>query len=84
MDWPPRGVKRLRFDSTVVPRISPYQRYRGCERKKAFDTEEAAARALEHLVQNGKAVMDEMNVYHCEFCSKYHVGHREVQELKTS
>lgn len=47
-------------------------RSRSCAGKRAHDTEAAAAEHLQRLIRAGGV---RLNVYHCKFCGRHHVGH---------
>lgn len=48
-------------------------RRKACEGKRRYDTPEAAQAAKYRLRR--QTMETRMNVYRCQFCNKYHIGH---------
>jgi hypothetical protein len=53
---------------------------RVCQRKKPYETRESAAFALVGLRRHTTDTTT-ISIYHCPYCSKWHVGHRTGASL---
>ena len=53
----------------------PLFRFKSCKGKKKYMSESDALAMLDIQREYGKE-MDEVHAYRCEFCNKWHLGHR--------
>lgn len=51
-----------------------------CDRKRPFNTVKSAVNFLKHAKKKGVIVSDNLDIYECEFCGKYHLGHSKKGE----
>jgi hypothetical protein len=48
-----------------------------CERKRPFKSIKSAVNFLKHAKKRGVIVTDSLDIYECQFCGKYHFGHKK-------
>lgn len=48
-----------------------------CERKKRYSSKEKALRVLKKLRKRGYIIPASANAYHCKYCGKWHLGHKQ-------
>jgi hypothetical protein len=79
-------IKRMVHNLAPTP-IQPaiYQRIRGCEKKKRYDKQSKAIKAVESIKRNGtdKKPHRTLNTYKCDSCFGWHVGHLPDGRRKT-
>jgi hypothetical protein len=46
-----------------------------CGRKRPFNKIKSAVNFLKHAKKQGVIISDTLEIYECEFCGKYHLGH---------
>ena len=53
-----------------------YQSFK-CERKRPFNTIKSAVNFLKHAKKSGVIISATLQIYECEFCGHYHLGHKK-------
>ncbi len=51
-----------------------------CGRKRPFNSIKSAANFLKHAKKRGVIVSDSLEIYECQFCEKYHLGHKKGEK----
>jgi hypothetical protein len=51
---------------------------RACDGKNPYPSHKAATAQMWYLIRRKGAARDQLNVYQCDFCGQYHVGHKPV------
>lgn len=65
----------LRMQSNVVYDNSAYFKYRGCQRKKKYRSEDEAEAAVKATKNK------DIHHYECSFCKNWHIGHKLSKEI---
>ena len=50
-----------------------------CDRKREFNTIKSATNFLKHAKKAGVIISETLQIYECEFCGKYHLGHSKKE-----
>lgn len=69
-----RHIKpEVRVTINLVP-----EQYFGCEGKRKYKSKKNAELALRRIKKTG-ILVENANIYECEFCQHYHLGHKRKE-----
>lgn len=60
--------------------MATYEEWFMCARKRGHETEAAARRQIKSLLRAHKARPDSLHAYPCDYCGKWHVGHKKPSQ----
>lgn len=66
------GLRRIVRSMSRKSERESYRRWRGCGRKRAYQTKAAAQKVVGRHAREG----DVVEAYRCRWCDRWHVGHR--------
>lgn len=65
-----------------MPHSSQFFRWRSCEIKHRYETQECAEAIKQHRIASSGISWAHVSPYHCEFCTGWHLGHQRHTEAR--